>query len=271
METNTTQKQTNKIKLKHTNKKQVLQEQTSSKPQPINYTMPFQEKRNTTPDKRLLFLLKKFKKNSNSSHNILTPTLKIESLSSLQKLRLIAVLEFLRFYKKHYPETYTDLIQTINQKGLEFIYNKSCTQVFNSFFDTNKTKLYTSSYSIGTKTLTNTQLLQLISCSFVELVDIFYKTTNNPNSNNKNNKVELYKLESLLTIFWQLKQKYGLSKRFIKIMPPYYRKAFKEIYRSKKVMLSLAKFLNSKKKAKKYMRILQKRLTIYTQKKKPWK
>ncbi len=89
------------------------------------------------------------------------------------------------------------------------------------------------------------------------------------------NELSLFMLDTLPSAWYRLRlllKKCGVSaRRCIKLCPPYYRKATKEVYRSSEVVLNLAELLNSKKKAKKYMRILAKRLGIYTKKKKPFK
>ncbi len=89
------------------------------------------------------------------------------------------------------------------------------------------------------------------------------------------NGLSLFMLDTLPSAWYRLRlllEKCGVSaRRCIKLCPPYYRKATKEVYRSSEVVLKLAELLNSKKKAKKYMRILAKRLGIYTKRKKPLK
>lgn len=54
-------------------------------------------------------------------------------------------------------------------------------------------------------------------------------------------------------------------------LPKYYRRPIKIFYTKKATVLSLANFINSKKKAKKYLRILHKRLGLYTHKKVAWR
>ena len=55
------------------------------------------------------------------------------------------------------------------------------------------------------------------------------------------------------------------------LLPSYYYKPLKQFYISKTTVLAVAKFVKSKKRAKKYLRILHKRLRLYKKKKVAWR
>ncbi len=211
--------------------------------------IPFAQERKTTLHSRCKFLCKQFQLCKNSS-----PTTQPEHLAYI-----IAMLEFLKFYKKHYPSIYTDLTKHISDA---IILTNNHPLNLKQMFNCNQYKLYTSKYAISKNLLPKPQLLYLIGYSLTKLTQIYYA----PNRLNK-----LCVLESLVVVVHQLKLHYSLSKRFKLIMPPYYRYAIGKVFKQQAILKQVQNIVKSNKKGKKYMRILQKRLRIYTQKKKPFK
>ena len=215
---------------------------------PISY-IPFAEKRKTTLDSRFYALCKYFKLSDIAKQN----------LSLKQRAYTVALLEFLRFYKKKHHLVYKKLKSNLTDALNLIISNPN---LFYTLFDCNKNRLYTSTYSTGTSLLSNAELLYLIGYSLTHLAYLY---------THPQKLTQLCMLESLVTIFHQLKLRYFFTKRFKVLMPPYYRKAILEVYRSKQILKQVQTLVKSNKKGKKYMRIFQKRLRIYTRKKKPFK
>ncbi|MCC7304043.1 hypothetical protein IT418_01350 [bacterium] len=61
------------------------------------------------------------------------------------------------------------------------------------------------------------------------------------------------------------------TKETLDVLPKPYRKAIKKLYTNKTTQVHLAEFLQSAKRSKRYLRIMQKRLGIYKERKPPFK
>lgn len=90
-------------------------------------------------------------------------------------------------------------------------------------------------------------------------------------ANNFEGTIPLWVLDSPLFGLEVLSHYFDNKTKLLKILPPSYQKALKNMYVSIKTRDALAKTIGSNKKAKKYLRILQKRLGIYPHKKPPFK
>lgn len=80
----------------------------------------------------------------------------------------------------------------------------------------------------------------------------------------------LTRLELPVALLRKLATEIG-TKETLDVLPKSYRKAIKKLYTNKATQTRLAEFLQSGKRAKRYLRIMHKRLGIYKERKPPFK
>ena len=111
--------------------------------------------------------------------------------------------------------------------------------------------------SVPAQTLGKQQLSDRISMgSLVSAFVNLYQTT-------------LPNLELLMQVLRQIARELTVKRPYL-VLPKPYQKAIKRSYSSQKTLDSLTTELHSKSRAKKYLRILQKRIGTYTEKKRPF-
>jgi|GEM_PF-6883025 len=256
--------------------------------------LPFQTKRNTNPLKRAralvnsLFLLAPESKKSILAY--------IESISIERKANdveiknknialefLIHQLEFLKFHQKHNLKFYKEFVKTIDFKALltpNTLFRVERLSI--ATVDMRKQRLYSTKLTKDSKVQnSNNEFLQLLAYFFcyigVTPVDIPIKNEKTENKTRKHtkiatNSIPLYVYEIPLLLQNYIESFYikhfSKNKIYLKdILPRVYYTLTKLFFCRLETVLKLRNFLNSKRKAKKYIRILHKRLGIYKRKK----
>lgn len=157
--------------------------------------------------------------------------------------------------KKQFPVGYS-VIQAITSE-LEKFYKKSYPTIE---FGTGMVTADANATVFGKQMVTGAVSLEVLATALAPVVS--------PVAMKKPAPLTLATLEVPMLLLSQLAKKLG-SKRAYLALPKPYQKAIKRYYTSKATLANLGDFLQSKKKAKKYLRILHKRLGIYTEKKPP--
>lgn len=268
--------------------------------------LPFYKQRNTTCNKRISVLKKQLYKKlvfyfnlpQAITQNILIfleqqVTTKKQLPVSHQKVILTSYLEHLKHITNLFNKSF--IKNNIAVQNLINIKNINHNLQLGALPNTNiqKTSLYTTwlsiSYEFATK---NNETIPTFLSAITTLADLNYlysfliqntnylqlKNTFKPKMPKPYNvpTIPLYLIDTPLAIFNFYKhnknylQEPKIIKSILNFIPVFYRKHFKQFFIAKTTYLGLANFTNSKKKAKKYLRILQKRLGLYKKKKAKW-
>lgn len=261
-------------------------------------------------NKKILFLIKKnvplppsMPQNllTHWEHYILTNSILYTNASTSQMSTLLHSLELVNFTLKSLlkQQEYAITSQYLTNLYKSIQNNNKLTQPFKTLqIQPTRTKLYTSllSYKSSISNYQNllahiTLLMSINLNTIIYLMQFTNYTQQGPISwgrkakipyeqNTRIPRIPLYIIE--IPLLFKLIYSNIYSSRLDKsknkqniaikaLLPTYYYKPLKQFFISQTTVLGLAKFIKSKKRAKKYLRMLHKRLGLYKKKKVAWK
>lgn len=141
---------------------------------------------------------------------------------------------------------------TTQEQAITLEFSKHFKKAYPDFVFGDATVTPISAQTLGKQTITDQVSMESLVNAFINL-----------------NQPTLPNLESLMLIIRQVAIKLNVKRPYL-VLPKPYQKVIKRTYSSKKTLDSLGTELQSKSRAKKYLRILQKRIGTYTEKKRPF-
>lgn len=141
---------------------------------------------------------------------------------------------------------------TTQAQAIKLEFEKHFKKAFPDFVFGEATVTVVSTQALGKQTITGQVSMESLINAFINLIQ-----STLPN------------LETLMLIVRQIAIKLDVKRPYL-VLPKPYQKVIKRTYSSQKTLDVLAAELQSKSRAKKYLRILQKRIGTYTEKKRPF-
>lgn len=224
--------------------------------------LPFQSKRKLT----VRGLLRKaqsfsFAENYAPQIKVIFDDADAENLESIRKAGSIAILlEVLDHVRKQFPKTWEKVSSEFDFSSL---LSDSQSHIFTILKE--KTTLYTTYYSLDATS--STSVFMDVPFVLTELLSpvVFAQLPGNS--------IPLWVCDSIVVLLEALKfclEESEQPKKLINLLPATYQKYVKKTLLNEETLLKLSEFLHSRKKAKKYLRIILKRLGIFSRKKPPF-